>query len=180
MKFENVKPNEIREFCNSLSVEKKYFDPFEMATKSEFIVGVRCNDKLAGIGGLIKSYGFVPVLWIVVKQQFQRRGIGTEILQRIIAYAMKNYSFLILSTRKEIKAAFNLYLKNGFRISYAEDDTYWMHRSFNKRGENICKLLSHIYKIYCLVYNTPVGHFFLSDIRDRWSRFQSKKSGLYK
>ena len=54
---------------------------------ADFIIIERIDNKLAGIGGVRKSYGLIPSLFLVVKSKFSRKGIGNKIMESVIEFA---------------------------------------------------------------------------------------------
>lgn len=154
MELEGVCFEEIKPFCDSLTIEKEDFDPLRYALNAEFVVGVKRDGNLAGLGGVVRSYKYFHSCFWVVKSEFQRKGIGYEISQRIIDFARRRYSFLILSTLSKLTPAINLYIKSGFRFYYKKGDNYYMCLPLNKRGGFICKFLPLIMRAYL----SPLGN----------------------
>lgn len=70
---------------------------------------------------------------LFVDGPFQRRGIGTEVLTRIIANAAKDSRAVILGVVK-INAAVRLYKRLGFRIEREDDHRYYMRRDPRTEG----------------------------------------------
>lgn len=154
MKLENIATEEIKPFFDSLTVEEKFFEqPLDIVLNAEFVTGVRSNNRLAGIGGITISYRIFPLCFYIVKSEFQGKGLGYEISQKIINFAIDRYSFLLLVVNKVNTPALKLYHKSGFRIIHEHDDSYWMILSLNKRGEIISKFLPAIIRVYL----SPVG-----------------------
>jgi len=155
MELEGICFEEIKPFCDSLTIEKENFNPLRYALNAEFVVGVRMDGNLAGLGGIVQSYNYFHSCFWVVKSEFQGREVGYEISQRIIDFAQRRkYNFLILSTLKKLTPAINLYIKSGFRICYEKGDSYWMCLALNKKGSFICKFLPLIIRLYL----SPLGN----------------------
>lgn len=155
MKLENIAAEEIKPFFDSLTVEEKFFEqPLDIVLNAEFVTGVRSNSRLAGMGGITISYRIFPLCFYIVKSEFQGNGFGYEISQKIINFAIKRYSFLLLVVNKVNTPALKLYHKSGFRIIYGHDDSYWMFLPLGKRGEIINKFLPSIIGIYL----SPIGY----------------------
>jgi GNAT superfamily N-acetyltransferase len=86
-----------------------------LATRGEFLVAVN-SDRLVGMGGLRQvDAAIAEIKRMRVRPDFQRRGIGTAILQRLVDRARElGYRSLILDTTALQVPAQKLYLKNGF------------------------------------------------------------------
>jgi GNAT superfamily N-acetyltransferase len=86
-----------------------------LATRGEFLVAVN-GDRLVGMGGLRQvDAATAEIKRMRVRPDFQRRGIGTAILQRLVDRARElGYRSLILDTTAHQVPAQNLYFKNGF------------------------------------------------------------------
>lgn len=155
MKLENIALEEIKPFIDSLTVEEKHFgQPLDIVLNAEFVIGVRINNSLAGIGGITISYQTFPLCFYIVKSEFQRKGIGYKISQQIISFAKNKYNFLTLTVNKKNTPALKLYHKSGFRIAYELENSYWMFFPLNKRGEIIGRFLPLIIRIYL----SPLGN----------------------
>jgi len=143
MKLENLSLEDLVSFFLSLSQERRYFTlSLREILNSDFVIGCWCNENLAGIGGILKTYNLIPTLFVVVESQFQGRGLGNELVQSIIRLAKESYDFLCLTVMKENHRALSLFRKNGFEICYNGGKEYWMGLRFNRRGEFLRRLLS--------------------------------------
>src|SRR4030042_3034953 len=148
MELQDVELREISPFFNSLGREK---DLVMMTVDSvmacNFVAGVRSNNELAGLTGIRLQYGFIPSLFIVVKEKHQGTGVGDKLLKKNISYARKKYNFLTLATweKREYKAALHLYRRHGFKLFYKRGPHLRMCIFFNRKGEIARKLLPLIY-----------------------------------
>jgi SAM-dependent methyltransferase len=157
MKLENITLEEMKSFINSLTVEKKYFkQPFDIVLNAEFITGVRSASNLAGVGGITISYRIFPFCFCIVKSEFQGKGIAHEISQQIISVARNRYDFLALTVNKKNAPALKLYHREGFRIAYEQEHSYWMFLPLNKRGEIIGRFLL---PLIIRIYLSPLRNF---------------------
>lgn len=175
IELENLSDKEIEPFIDSLSDEKDLSELYlGMLPNAKFVTVARVDKELAGIAGITETGRSVlgpfrvPYLFISVKSQFRRRGIGNEMMQNIITFTKERYCCLTLSTRKPEKymPAVNLYLKKGFKIFCAPGIHYYMGLPFNKRGEFVCRYLSIIF----MISQSPVGR-----VLSHWLQFLSKK-----
>lgn len=162
---QNVELKEIEPFINSLGADKWLWgEPPKPILGAEFIIGIKTTDEeLAGIGGVTKTYGIVPTLFIVVGPQFRGSGLGTEIMANILDFARQSCTFLILSVLEDEDhiSARHLYRKNGFNPFYSEGNRCLMCISFNRRGEIICKLLPLVYFVFHWINRLlPLAHIF--------------------
>lgn len=171
MKLEDITLEEVKPFFNSLTVEFRYFvaPVEEILDKAVFIKGVRINNELAGIGGITLSYRFFPLLFWVVKSEFQKKGIGYQLSENIINFARNRYSFLLLHVMKENVPAVKLYQKTGFRTCYEAGDRYRMYLPLNRKGSIICRFLPLIYAVYL----SPLGKV-VEGMRHYLSKFKTK------
>lgn len=150
MEFQDVDLQEIEPFFRSLGAEKDLaMMSIEAVLDAEFVAGARVDSDLAGIGGIMRRFLSTPELFIVVKRQYQERGLGNEIMRKLISFAKKRYSFLTLTTvrSEEYAPAVSLYRKNSFKCFSCPDNRYFMCLPFSLKGKIVCQLLSLIYAI---------------------------------
>lgn len=160
MELQDVDIQEIEPFFRSLGAEK---DLVQMSVEDvlnvEFLAGARVDNNLAGIGGIMRRFLSTPELFIVVKFQYQKRGLGNEIMQKLISFAKRRYCFLTLTTHrsKEYAPAVSLYRQNNFKCFNYPGDRYFMCLPFTLKGKILCRLLSLIY----VIHFSPLGKILL-------------------
>lgn len=150
MELQDVDIQEIAPFFRSLGAEKDLVQmSVEGVLNAEFLAGARVDNNLAGICGIMKRFLSTPELFIVVKFQYQKRGLGNEIMQKLISFAKRKYCFLTLTTHrsKEYAPAVSLYRKNNFKCFNCSSNRYFMCLPFTLKGKILCPLLSLIYVI---------------------------------
>ena len=158
MELEDIKLEEIKPFFDSLTVEEaEYFTASarQIINSAVFIKGARVDDKLAGIGGLTKSYGFFLTSFHVIKSGYQRRGLDDEITRSIVKFARKRRcSFFLAQVRRENIASIFMTQRQGYRISYDDGDMYWMFLPLDKVGEIIGK---YFLPLVFMIFLSPMG-----------------------
>ena len=160
MELEDIKLEEIKPFFDSLTLEREYFPASadRVLNTAVFIKGVRVDNKLAGIGGLTKSYGYFLSSFHVVRLQFQGRAsseISDEITGSIVEFARKSRrSFFLAQVKKGNIPCLVMTHRQGFKISYASDDMFWMFFPLNKVGETIGK---YFLPLIFMIYLSPIG-----------------------
>jgi GNAT superfamily N-acetyltransferase len=150
MDLQDVELSEIPAFFNALGREKDLvMMNLESVMACDFIAGIRSNNELAGLTGIRIQYGFIPSLFIVVKEKYQGKGFASRLLGKNIAYARMKYSFLSLDTwqRPEYDTALHIYKKHGFMPVYNKGEHLWMCIPFNKKGKVIRNFLPLIYTV---------------------------------
>lgn len=152
MFMRNIKFEELESFYNSLGVKERLWG---LSSKpllgADFVTGARgIDNELAGVGGITKSFGLIPSLFIVVEAESQGKGLGNQIMTNILDFARQNFSYLTLDVgdSEDYAAARYLYCKYGFKSFYEEHNRRWMCILFNRKGEIICKFLPLIYFTY--------------------------------
>lgn len=93
--------------------------------KSVIILKEEIEDNVAGIAGITR-YKTLPLLFIVVKSEFPRKGIGNRLMKRLQDYATKKYYLIVLSVIKSNKNAVDLYKKVGYEIFHEKNENYYM------------------------------------------------------
>lgn len=85
----------------------------------------------------IKNNDTLHIHRIAVKEKYQKNGIGTELIERIIKNSNNIMKYIILKVRKDNIAAQKFYEKHGFRRVYLEGNNYIYIRG-NYDKENSC------------------------------------------
>lgn len=157
MQSEEIRKNYIEEFLASLSPdsEQRWFpNPNERVKLSSFLAFAILDGEIAGMGGLIVSYGLYPYCWVVVKSRYQGKGIGKAIIRNVMGHARGRYSFVTLNVNKENQRAVSLYHQVGYRTYYENDRVAWMGIGFNQWGRAVLKCLRVGERVYELVYRS--------------------------
>ena len=87
IRFETIRRNIqhheslISDFLQSMDGEKEYFIPsekqnMERILKAEVLIIAFAGNQVAGLTGIVKKYYFFPMTFIIVKQEYQEKGIG--------------------------------------------------------------------------------------------------------
>lgn len=148
MKLHDVELSEIAPFFDSLGCEKELaMMSVESAMACSFLAGIRTNGELVGLTGIRMQYGFIPNLFVVVKEKYQGMGVGNKLLEKNLSFAKQNYNFLTLATRdtKEYESALHLYEKHNFKYFRRQGRHVRMYIPFTKKGEIVGRFLSPIY-----------------------------------
>ena len=147
-KYWELSEGEIVRFYSSLNKERETFKlSLEDLLKSEIIIKEGSNDKIAGIAG-IRKHKVLPVLFIVVKSEFQGKGIGKKLIQRLHQVAKRRYSVIVLSVIKENKHAVNLFKKFGYKVFSEKKGFYYMVYTVNLKGKLLSKTLMLAFFVY--------------------------------
>lgn len=93
-------------------LEKESFNSssFDKDTEGEFILVAKSNSKIVGFASIWLKDNFLHHLYI--QNHFQRKGIGTKLLDRAIEFSN---SEITLKCLKKNKIAVKFYLKNGWK-----------------------------------------------------------------
>lgn len=87
----------------------------ELNSSSSHYIVARLNNEIVGFGGIKVVLDSADIMNIVVKKNFRNLGIGTSILNEIIALCLSlNLSSITLEVRKDNKYAISLYENFGF------------------------------------------------------------------
>ena len=134
---ENLKPNKsikhkrlvTSDIAELIKVDGKIFEPYWKNSYSNFIETMKsCNKnylfkissnrKLGGYAILGVTNGFTYLQRFGIHKDFQKQGLGGELLQYILLFAkLKNYKKMKLNTQENNEAALSLYTKNSFNVS---------------------------------------------------------------
>lgn len=91
---------------------------------------ITIDDADVGWVQIIRQEEELFIAQIIVARRFQRRGVGTEIMKRLIADAAQMGLPLLLSVVK-INPAGRLYHRLGFQITHEDERKYYMKRDIN-------------------------------------------------
>lgn len=87
----------------------------ELNSSSSHYIVAKLNNEIVGFGGIKVVLDSADIMNIVVKKNFRNLGIGTSILNEIIALCSSlNLSSITLEVRKDNKYAISLYENFGF------------------------------------------------------------------
>ena len=134
---ESLKPNKsikhkrlvTSDIAELIKVDGKIFEPYWKNSYSNFIETMKsCNKnylfkissnrKLGGYAILGVTNGFTYLQRFGIHKDFQKQGLGRELLQYILLFAkLKNYKKMKLNTQENNEAALSLYTKNSFNVS---------------------------------------------------------------
>jgi len=68
----------------------------------------------------------IEVFKIGVKKEYQRKGLGTKLMQKLIEFAKeKNISKIFLEVKASNLSAYNFYKKLGFKETYRRKNYYY-------------------------------------------------------
>lgn len=143
---------EIVTFLRSLRDEKASFIlTIDKTLKAQMVVGERIGNQLAGIAG-VRKWGGIPILFIVVKSEFQGKHIGTRLLKKLKCMAKQRYHFMVLTVNKKNEVAIRLFLKGGFRICGENDTFIFMVLPLTRIGQVSLWLLKAVFPIAYILY----------------------------
>ena len=87
----------------------------ELNSSSSHYIVAKLNNEIVGFGGIKIVLDSADIMNIVVKKNFRNLGIGTSILNEIIALCSSlNLSSITLEVRKDNEYAISLYKNFGF------------------------------------------------------------------
>ena len=87
----------------------------ELNCSSSHYIVAKLNNEIVGFGGIKVVLDSADIMNIVVKKNFRNLGIGTSILNEIIALCLSlNLSSITLEVRKDNEYAISLYKNFGF------------------------------------------------------------------
>lgn len=120
LNFSNMNISDLDEIKDILVFD---FDDFwtysilkdELNCSSSHYIVARLNNEVVGFGGIKVVLDSADIMNIVVKKNFRNLGIGTSILNEIIALCSSlNLSSITLEVRKDNEYAISLYKNFGF------------------------------------------------------------------
>ena len=79
------------------------------------------NNRIIGVLSYLLIYDRVEIEYIVVDNEYKRKGIGSKLLNSINLNGIKN---ITLEVRESNKEAINFYKKNGFNIVTVRKNYY--------------------------------------------------------
>lgn len=147
MRLQNLDLDEIGPFYESLTSEKQYIEnPLEFPL--EFVVGVRVDGELVGIGGLKRHFRLAHFIFFVVKAEFQRRGFASEIMDEILRYARhKRYSLVLSTSNKENPGSVAIFHKCNFRKLHEKGNLWRWGLCFDRKGRVMLKFMPIAFEI---------------------------------
>ncbi|MFO8009303.1 MAG: hypothetical protein R6U89_00670 [Dehalococcoidia bacterium] len=121
--MENIQYAEINPFYQSLTSEKQWVDhPLTPPGSLEFITGVKVDGHIAGIAGFHRRFKLFHLAFMIVRSEYQARGLSIVLHRRQVAYAKKiGLGYFLGSASPENTGAFNIWLRFGYRIVYRQN-----------------------------------------------------------
>lgn len=111
--FEQIKENlqkDFDDFWNASVLES------ELKNNNSLYFVAKKNNEVLGFIGIIKNIDFVEILNIVIKKDFRNKGIGNQLLQKIIEVVKEmQKQEIYLEVNEKNEKAICLYEKNNFK-----------------------------------------------------------------
>ncbi len=123
------------EWYESIIPPEHWYEPFlskeqfeEMATVMDFFIQWY-KGEIVSVGSFgVRKDGIAWIPLMTVRTDFQRKGLGSGLLQYLEGLAMeKNHSRVILETDNDAVWAVNFYQKNGYSIFKREENPWGFH-----------------------------------------------------
>ena len=109
-----------------------FFDEFNQNTR-KYYVAVDENNIPVGYIGVFDSFDDYNIIGIAVDNNYQKKGIGSLLLQKVIEEAkLNNIKSLSLEVDEKNEKAINFYKNKGFKVTnirkkyYKDNDAYIM------------------------------------------------------
>jgi ribosomal protein S18 acetylase RimI-like enzyme len=148
--LKEITREELESFWNRLSAEKEYLSN-PLVSNLTFVVGIKQDNQIVGIGGLKRHFGLFQFMFFVVKTEFQAKGFGSAIVSEIFKYARgKSYPLILASTYRENTASLKLLNKLGFKTLYKSYLYYRLGIPLNTFGEVLVKIIPVLFHFYFL------------------------------
>jgi ribosomal protein S18 acetylase RimI-like enzyme len=133
--------DELTQWFNQLQDEKSTFLlPLDSVQNARVIVTTHIDDKIAGIAGL-RVTKFLPIVFIVVKKNFQEKGVGTKLLKHLHDRIAGLYNYSVLSVHKDNVKAISIFKKEGYSKFLRWKQVLFMIKTFSWKGSAIRRLL---------------------------------------
>lgn len=111
------------------SYERLYSRWIEQSVNQALATEVFCymvEDVPRGLVTLDRKNGTGTIGLVAIHENFQHRGIGSAMLQYVIAYSKKKQvNHLVVATQLENRPACKLYEKSGFKVQSITDVWHW-------------------------------------------------------
>ena len=121
--------NRINELGNLINNNFSKVNDIKKIIDNNEIIGYYLDNKLIGFLIYKKMYEVIDLLYIVIDPIYRRKGIGSEILEKLLEM---DYERIMLEVNVSNKSAINLYKKYKFKIInirnnyYGKDSAYVM------------------------------------------------------
>lgn len=134
-RYWELSEQETIDFYDSLGKEKETFRlPLGDVLQAQVMVKERAEKgQIAGIAG-IRKHKLLPLLHIVVKSEFQGRGVGRRLMEKLHQATVRQCSYIVLSVAKKNGPAMNLFKQFGYRSIGQKGDTEYMIRAVSTKG----------------------------------------------
>jgi len=118
-----------------------------------YIVAARdSHGAIVGLAGIRRS-ARLPALFVMVRKDWQRVGVGRALTERVVDISFRRYGFLTLSTYDAPRylPAISMYRKLGFEEICRRGEKIWMAVSVGFRGALWVMALKVLYPMFLLI-----------------------------
>lgn len=160
VEYRSITSSQLKTFWSSLDKELVTFNNhkdktvYDILRIAVFIKGIWYEDKLVGVGGLLKSFGQL-FLFHMVKSEYQRKGYSRLLTIASLDYASRSNVDTVFITlfpwNSAQLASINSY--GSYKYLYEDKNLKWYYIALTPRGETYAKL----FRIAILVYYSPLG-----------------------
>ena len=110
-KFGNILQDEFDDFWNTNILKEEVLNK-----NRKFFVVKSENGEILGFAGVLINIDFIEIMNIVVRKKYRKKGIGKELLEKLISFSKeKNFELINLEVNSKNEPAINLYKKFGFK-----------------------------------------------------------------
>lgn len=134
----------ISDFLNNLTVEKRTFTyDIDVILNSVIFEKKFIDNKLVGLAGIYRKK-LIPIFFIVVKEGYQGKGIGRELMDNLYqTLVYRNYNYVVLSVFTFNPRAIEIYKKQGYEVVGINNKKVYMVLSLTKLGV----IIKYLFKI---------------------------------
>lgn len=153
MQLDGITLEEVRSFIGTLTnTEREYYsdiDANSICRRAVYIVGVKKENVLMGIGGIISVHGVAYNAFYVVKTAYQSRGVGTQIATAYRHFArVAKLPLLLLIVSGDNTPAMKILKKLGGKMSCVYNDKQYSYIAKGVYGNILGWLLPVIIPLY--------------------------------
>jgi len=139
--------DKIKMLFSLLGPEVRFFNlTVDRLMRSKLLLITLFNDEIIGLGGLERKIGITRSI-IMIRQKFQRQGIGRLLYMNIIERAKQEHNLILAVIEEDNSPSIGMHLSLGFRMTGKRGKLHYLFCPLNRKGLFIYKCIEVLFPV---------------------------------